>query len=118
MTDKKSPEKQTIRMGRGAEVFAAMAGPDNMFMALELHDSEGKIINVQFEGPKALLSFYEALGNMQNMTLIRNMNLFNMLHEEVGCAQAHELMARSIEDLIEPSEKKVEDNKPTLTIVH
>ena len=116
MTEKEKTEVQIVHMGRGAEVLAAMAGPDNMFLAFEFLDSEGKQIRMQYESPKALLSLYEAIGNAQSMTLIRNMNLFNMLHEEVGCAQAHELLARSLEDLIEPP-TEAEPPKPHLQIV-
>lgn len=119
MSEKEENEKKflTLHLAAEAQINGFMTGPDDMFLGLEIIDDDGNKVLAVFRSPKAITALYEAIGNAQNMTLIRNMKVFNMLHDEVGCPQAHEIMARSLEDLIDPPQEVAETKKVNLTLV-
>lgn len=111
-------ENTNIRMGAGSKIYSGLTGPENLLLCLQLVDSDGKTYEVNFESPKALLNLYTALSDAQNMTLTRTMNLFNMMHDEIGCQQSHELLHRSIADLTDDAPPGEEvPTKPHLHIV-
>lgn len=126
MTEKEIIEPiANLMMDSDSGISTFMTGPDDMFLGMEFKDADGNIVLINFTSPHMINEMFAALGNAMNMSIMRNMNTFSILHEEVGCKRSHEIMAESLEDLVDQKtvisnggEDEDAPKKPTLTIVH
>lgn len=126
MTEKEIIEPiANLMMDSDSDISTFMTGPDDMFLGMEFKDADGKIVLINFTSPHMINEMFAALGNAMNMGIIRNMNTFSILHKEVGCQRSHEIMAESLEDLVDQKTIINKDDKddegpkkPTLTVVH
>lgn len=112
MSENEDTSPLKIELTKGTKINGFMAGPDDLLLGLEIVPEDGPKVVLIFCAPGPITELFDALGNAQNMTLIRNMKVLNILHEEVGCPQAHEIMARSLEDLIETPTSEADGKKP------
>lgn len=126
MTEKEIIEPiANLMMDSDSDISTYMTGPDDMFLGMEFRDAEGRVVLLNFTSPKMLNELFAALGNAMNMNIMRNMNTFTILHDEVGCKRSHEIMAEALADLVDHKtvisnggEDEDAPKKPTLTIVH